>query len=208
MEDAGADALELNVYELPQRINVNSIDVERQLCGLVTDVRKATTLPLAVKITPYYSSLPHFAAMLVKSGADGIVMFNRLYQPDIDTEALEMKSVNPLSDSRDLFLRLRWLGILSPQLKNVTFACSGGVHTAIDAIKAIMAGAHGVQMVSALLKHGPGYLGDTLRVVRQWMEEHEYASLDILRGSMNVTRCPEPAMYTRSNYIHTLQTWK
>src|SRR5690606_27627972 len=97
-----ADALELNLYELPQRMQVNAGDIERQLCDLVTEVRKATTLPLAVKITPYYSSLPHFAAMLVKSGADGIVMFNRLYQPDIDVDGLEMKSVNPLSDSRDL----------------------------------------------------------------------------------------------------------
>ncbi len=208
MEEAGADALELNLYELPQRVQVNAGDLERQLCDLVTEVRKATALPLAVKITPYYSSLPHFAAMLVKSGADGIVMFNRLYQPDIDVDGLEMKSVNPLSDSGDLFLRLRWLGILSPQLHHVTLACSGGVHTAIDAVKAIMAGAHGVQMVSALLKHGPGYLGDVLKVLRQWMQEHEYESLGVLRGSMNVARCPEPALYARSNYIHTLQTWK
>jgi dihydroorotate dehydrogenase (fumarate) len=208
IEEAGADALELNVYDLPQRTQVNALDVERSLCDLVAELRQTTALPLAVKLTPYYSSLPHFVAMLIKSGADGLILFNRLYQPDIDVEALEMKSVNPLSDSRDLLPRLRWLGVLSPQFKNVTFACSGGVHTPIDVVKAVMAGAHGVQMVSALLKHGPNYLADVLRVFRQWMEEHQYDSLDVLRGSMNVARCPEPAMYARSHYIQTLQTWK
>jgi len=146
------------------------------------------------------------ATELEQSGADGLVLFNRFFQPIIDPEELEVRCVIPLSNSSELPLRLRWLAILSPQL-SLPLTVSGGVHTPENVVTSLMAGATTVQIVSALLKSGPEYLAPVIAGVSRWLEEHEYESLAQLRGSMNLERCPDRAAYERTNYIRTLQSW-
>jgi dihydroorotate dehydrogenase (fumarate) len=160
---------------------------------------------VAIKLSPFYSSLAHFAGELEQAGVDGMILFNRFYQPDIDPEELEVRRVN-LSDRSELLLRLRWLAILSPQVK-ASLAAGGGVHDGLDAIKAIMAGADAVQMVATLLKNGPGKLAHVRDQMTKWLEEHEYDSLRQMQGSMNLSRCPNPENYERANYIQMLQSW-
>lgn len=207
IEQAGADALELNVYYVATDPNESSVQVERRSLDLVREVKRTVKIPVAVKLSPFFSSLAHFAAELEEAGADGLVLFNRFYQPDIDTERLEAEPSLQLSDSSELLLRLRWLAILSGQRK-VALASSGGAHTALDVVKAIMAGASSVQMVSALLRHGPGRLRVVIDELRRWMEEHDYVSVSQMRGSMNLARCPDPAAFERGNYMRILQSWK
>ncbi len=207
MEQAGADALELNVYYLPTDPAVGGLDVERNALGMAQAVKRAVGIPVAVKLSPFYSSLPAFAHQLDAVGVDGMVLFNRFYQPDIDVERLETVRSLRLSDSSDLLLRLRWLAILSGSVRG-SLACSGGVHTPMDAIKAVMAGAHAVQMVSALLLHGPKTLKSVLDGMRTWMEEHEYESLRQMQGSMNLQKSPNPQAYERANYLHILSEWR
>jgi len=206
IQKAGADALELNVYALASDRNRSGADLERETVDMVRSVRCAVTIPIAVKLSPFYTSLAHFAAELVVSGADGLVLFNRFYQPDIDVERLDVERTLHLSDPSELALRLRWLAILSP-LVRTSYAVTGGVHDAVDAVKALMAGADTVQMVSALLKHGPERLRQVREGVVDWLEEHEYASLAHLRGSMNLATCPNPAAYERANYMLMLKSW-
>jgi dihydroorotate dehydrogenase (fumarate) len=206
IEEAGADALELNLYALATNPRHSAADVERESIEVVREVKNATTLPVAIKLSPFYSSLPHFAAALEAAGADAIVLFNRFYQPDIDVEELEVSHTVHLSDSSELLLRLRWLAILSDQ-RELDFAVTGGVHTVVDAIKAIMAGAHAVQLVSQVLAHGPGCFESLPQQLSQWLDEHEYSSLDQMRGSMNMQHCPDPRAYERANYIRILQSW-
>jgi dihydroorotate dehydrogenase (fumarate) len=205
--EAGADALELNVYYLATRRDQGGESLEEQTLALLRSVKQAVRVPVAVKLSPFYSSLPHFAARLEQAGADGLVLFNRFYQPDIDIEELETKRTLELSTPAELRLRLRFLAILSGQVKT-TLAVTGGVHTASDAVKAIMAGAHGVQMVSALLQRGPAYLRQVRRELETWMDQHGYASLTQMRGSMDLSRSPDPGAYERANYEHILQGWR
>jgi dihydroorotate dehydrogenase (fumarate) len=205
IEQAGADALELNVYFLATEFEVSGEAIERRVASLVRTVRKAVAIPVAVKLSPFFSSLSHFARELDEIGADGLVLFNRFYQPDIDIEALEATPTLHLSDSMELPLRLRWLAILSGRVK-ASLAVSGGVHTAHDAIKAVMTGAHAVQMVSALLRHGPTHLRTLVSEVSHWMEQHEYESVTQMRGSMNLLRSPDPGAFERANYMRVLQS--
>ncbi|MEE9212288.1 MAG: dihydroorotate dehydrogenase-like protein [Phycisphaeraceae bacterium] len=205
IEQAGADALELNVYELATDPAETGADLEQRTIDMVRAVRVAVSIPLAVKLSPFYSSLANFAQRLDEAGADGLVLFNRFYQPDIDVEQLELIRVN-LSSSSELLLRLRWLGILSGRV-DASLAVTGGVHTAIDVIKAVMTGAHAVQMVSELLANGPDRLRQVRLEVAQWLAEHEYDSLEQMRGSMSLRRCPDPKAYERANYIRILQSW-
>jgi dihydroorotate dehydrogenase (fumarate) len=206
LEQAGADALELNVYGL----SVDGIDdaaaIEEKTIAIVREVRRNARIPLAVKLSPFYTALAQFAARLAAEGVSGLLLFNRFYQPDIDLENLEVAHVLRLSDSSELPLRLRWLAALSGRL-DCSLGATGGVHTAIDAVKAVMCGAHGVQLVSALLKHGPEHLTKVRDGVAAWLEEHEYESLAQAQGSMNLARCPDPKAYERANYIHVLQSW-
>jgi dihydroorotate dehydrogenase (fumarate) len=204
--DAGADALELNLYQVAADPELSGRDLESRSWEMVREVVSALDVPVAVKLSPFYSSLSHFAAQLDDIGVGGIVLFNRFYQADIDVEELEAQRSLQLSDSSELLLRLNWLGILSGQVK-ADLAVSGGVHTLLDAIKAIMTGAAAVQMVSALLERGPSYLGEMRRATAQWLEEHEYDSLHQMVGSMNLRRCPDPSAYTRANYLKILQGW-
>jgi len=170
-------------------------------------VRATVRIPLAVKLSPFYSALGHLAQELDLLGADGLVLFNRFYQPDIDPEALEVVPALQLSDSSELRLRLRWLAILHGRVR-LGLAASGGVHTGLDALKAVMAGAHAVQLVSALLRRGPEHLAVVRADLTHWLEEHEYESLAQARGSMSLLRCPDPAAFERANYLHVLQSWR
>lgn len=206
MEQAGADALELNVYALETDPRQTAENVEHRIADMVTSVRRATRLPLAVKLSPFYTSLPNFARRLADGGADGLVIFNRFYQPDINLEELEVSHQLHLSNSSELLLRLRWLAILSGRVM-CGLAVTGGVHSTSDALKAVMAGADAVQMVSALLRNGPAHLSAVRRGMETWLLKHEYASLAQARGSMNLTRCPDPSAYERGNYMRILQGW-
>jgi dihydroorotate dehydrogenase (fumarate) len=206
IEQAGADGLELNLYELATDFDETGQEVEQRALHVVRTVRECVTIPLAVKLSPFYTSIAQFARSLDQIGIDALVLFNRFYQPDIDLERLEVQRVVHLSTPAELLLRLRWLAILSGRLK-ASLAVTGGVHEATDAIKAVMAGAHAVQMVSALLARGPGYLKEVREGMAQWLEEHEYGSLREMQGSMSLLRCDNPKAYERANYIKILQSW-
>jgi dihydroorotate dehydrogenase (fumarate) len=207
IEQAGADALELNVYSLATDAADTAAGVEGRLLDIVRVVKAAVSIPIAVKLSPFFSAMAHLVHQLDGLGVNGVVIFNRFYQPDIDVEALEAVPSLQLSDSAELLLRLRWLAILSGRLR-ASLAVTGGVHTAVDAIKAVMAGAHAVQMVSALLRHGPAHLRRLREQVVQWMTEHEYSSLTQMQGSMNLQRCPDPAAFERANYMRVLHSWR
>lgn len=204
--EAGASALELNLYTLPTDPSAGAGEVERGERELVSAVCAAAGVPVAVKLSPFYSSLPAFLADIEAAGARGAILFNRFYQADIDVEGLELARELHLSTRGELLMRLRWLAIASPRT-GLSLACSGGVHMTEDVVKAVMSGAHVVQVVSALLEHGPRHLADLLEGFRQWGEDHGYESVDDLRGCMNLARCPDPAAYERANYIHLLQGW-
>ncbi len=207
IEQAGADALELNVYYLATQAWETSDGVERRTLESIKTVKGSVKIPVSVKLSPFYSSLANFAKQLADAGADGLVLFNRFYQPDIDVEELEVVPSLQLSDSSELLLRLRWLAILSGHFKG-SLACSGGVHSHLDAIKAVMAGADGVQLVSALLRRGPEYLATVREGMVRWMEEHEYASVEQMRASMSHNNSPNPQALERANYMRILQGWK
>ena len=207
IQEAGADALELNVYYLPTDPAEQSVAVERRTLDIVRAVKGAVRIPVAVKLSPFFSALPHFVRELEGAGADGIILFNRFYQPDIDAENLEAEPRLHLSDPSELLLRLRWLAIVSPGL-NIPLAISGGVHSGLDTVKSVMAGASAGQVVSALLKKGPEHLR-TMRIeMERWMEEHEYESLAQMRGNMSLARCPDPNAFSRANYMRILQSWR
>jgi dihydroorotate dehydrogenase (fumarate) len=207
IEQAGAHALELNVYELATDPLEEGEEVERRALETAEAVKGSVSIPVAVKLSPFFSSFSNLAARLDEAGADGLVIFNRFYQPDIDMEALDVLPTVRLSDSGELLLRLRWLAILSGRVR-ASLAVTGGVHTAADAIKAVMAGAHAVQMVSALLKRGPEHLRRVREEMAQWMEEHGYESLSQMRGSMSLVRSGNPAALERANYMRVLQSWR
>lgn len=207
MEQAGADALELNVYSLATDSDEPGATIEERTLEMLRAVKARVRIPVAVKLSPFYTSLAHFGQRLAAAGADGLVLFNRFYQPDIDVEELHAVRSLVLSTSQELPLRLRWLAILSGR-QGASLAVSGGIHTAVDAVKAVMAGAHAVQMVSCLLKHGPRYLKVVRDRFTEWMERHEYSSLQQMQGSMNLTACPDPAAYERANYMLILQGWR
>ena len=205
IEQAGASAIELNVYGVGADPGEGAGDIETRTLALVKQVKRRIKIPVAVKLSPFYTSLSHFASQLQLAGADGLVLFNRLFEPELDVEALEVKRVLHLSDPSELPLRLRWLGVLSAQL-TCSLAASGGVHTTTDAVRALMAGADVVQVVSLLLKKGPGELAKLRQGLTQWLEEREYESLAQLRDSMNYASCPDPTAYLRANYLLMLQS--
>jgi dihydroorotate dehydrogenase (fumarate) len=206
-EAAGADAIELNLYQLASDPAVSSDEIEDDMLATVRSVVTTVRVPVAVKLSPFHTSLPHFVQALHQAGAAGVVLFNRFYQPDFDVEDFEVEPTLRLSDSSELLLRLRWLAILSPHHQG-SLAATGGVHTSLDAAKALLSGAHAVQVVSALLKHGPRVLTVMLRGLEAWMAEHNYTHVSEFRGAMNLHRCPDPAAFERANYQRILQSWK
>lgn len=207
IEQAGADALELNMYYVATDSDESGDRVDDRVINIVKEVKKSLKIPVAAKLSPFHSAMANLARRLEAAGASGLVLFNRFYQPDIDPEALEAVPRLVLSDSSELLLRLRWLAVLSGR-SPISLACSGGVHTSLDAIKALMAGATVVQVVSALLRQGPGRLSVIREEVSRWLVDHEYESLDQLRGSMNLSRCPDPSAFERGNYMRILQSWR
>lgn len=207
IQDAGADALELNFYHLPTRSDETGLVIEQRLVGIARAVKAAISIPVAVKLSPFFSSLPNLAMELDKVGVDGLVLFNRFYQPDIDIEELTVKSSLELSTSSELLLRLRWTAILSGRIK-ADIAVSGGVHTPADVLKAVMAGADVVQVVSAVLEGGPGVIKTLRQAVEKWLEEHEYESLGQARASMNLDKSPNSSAFERANYMKVLNSWR
>ena len=207
MEEAGADAIELNTYYLATEPKETGEAVEDRTLAIVRSVKEAVSIPVSVKLSPFYSSLSNFAAKLEEAGADGLVLFNRFYQPDLDIEELDVIPNLRLSTADELRLRLRWLSILSSQV-GMSLAATGGAHNAVDVIKAVMTGAHSVQMVSALLIHGPEHLTRTIEAVEFWLNEHEYESLAQMQGSMNMAKVPDAAKLTRANYMKMLDSWQ
>lgn len=207
IEQAGADALELNFYDIPGDGTDSSVDIEVRAIEMLQAVKENVRIPVAVKLSPFFTSLPNFASELVDSGASGLIFFNHFYQADIDIETLDLIPVLHLADSRELLLRLRWLAIVSASVKT-SFAAGGGVYDAHGALKAIMAGAHVVQMVSVLLKRGPAFLKTILIELENWLEKHEYESIAELRGAMNLKNVRHPGAFERACYIRVLQQWR
>ena len=206
--DAGADALELNVYYMATDPNQDGAAVEQLYLDALRAVRREVTIPVAVKLSPFFSSLPNMAARLARAGADGLVLFNRFYQPDIDIEALEVRPEVRLSNSGSLRLPLRWISILRPQLPDTSLALSTGVHTPEDMVKGLMVGADVCASAAALLQHGPEYAGKLLKGLESWLQEHEYKSLDQLRGSMSHQKVEDPSAFERANYMKALRGYK
>jgi dihydroorotate dehydrogenase (fumarate) len=206
IEEAGADALELNIYTIAASPDESAETVENRAVEMLCLVKEAVRIPVAVKLSPFYTALGHFAHRLDEAGADGLILFNRFYQPDLDPENLVVMRTLALSTMSELPLRLRWLGLLAGRVR-ASLAVTGGVHSALDAVKALMAGADAVQVVSALLRRGPQHLAALRAELGAWLEGHEYDSLAQLKGSLSLHSCPDPQAYERANYMLTLQSW-
>jgi dihydroorotate dehydrogenase (fumarate) len=206
LEKAGADAVELNFYHIATNPLEDSGSVECRLLDMVAVLKESVRIPLAVKLSPFYSSLPNLASRLEAIGANGLVLFNRFYQPDIDPEELDAELRLQLSTSSDLLLRLRWLAILSQSVRG-SLAVTGGVHEPLDAVKAVMAGADAIQVVSALLKKGPWHLTTLRRGLEHWCEAHGYESIDQIRDCMSLALSPDPHAFERGSYTRILQSW-
>ncbi|HXX21878.1 MAG TPA: dihydroorotate dehydrogenase-like protein [Terriglobia bacterium] len=206
IQEAGADALELNIYYIPTHPELGGADVEKLYCDLVSEVKSSLHIPVAVKISAYFSSLPHMAQRLDQAGADALVLFNRFYQPDFDIDNLEVVPNLLLSTSHELLLRLNWVAILFGHIK-ADLAVTGGVHTAADVLKAMMAGARVVAITSALLRNGIGHLATLRNDMLAWMEEHEYESIRQMQGSMSQRAVADPAAFQRANYVRVLSSY-
>lgn len=208
IEDAGADALELNIYFLVTDPNTTSSEQEERYVSLVHDVCSSVRIPVAVKLSPFFTALPNLARRLVEAGAKGLVLFNRFYQPDFDLEADEVVPSLNLSTSSELRLPLRWIAILYNQIAPVDFAATSGIHTAEDVLKVIMAGASVAMTTSALLKNGIDHATDILGGIRDWMQEHEYESIAQMKGRMSRQSVAEPAAFERANYMKELHSFE
>jgi dihydroorotate dehydrogenase (fumarate) len=207
LEQAGADALELNLYETVTDLSVPGTAVEHELTGTVSELKRFLKIPIAVKVSPFFAAFGHVARQLDAAGADGIVLFNRFYQPDIDTRTMEPTPRVTLSTSADLLLRLRWLAILHGRVRP-TLVVTGGVATPDDGIKALLAGADAMQMVSAVLKQGPAHFTVMREGLERWMEQHAFRRLTEMRGLASLKQAVDPAAFERAHYIRTLQSWK
>ncbi len=205
LERAGADAIELNFYQVITDPAIAADQVEHAMLATVAEVVTAVRIPISVKLSPFHSSVAQLAAALELAGVDGLVLFNRFYQPDVDTDNLEVWPTLRLSEPAELLLRLRWLAILSPQVRG-SLAASGGIHSAQDAAKAVLTGADAIQLVSVLLRHGPQVLPTLRKGLEYWMRDHGFETLGDFRGQLNLARCPSPAAFERANYIRVLQS--
>lgn len=206
MEQAGADAIELNIYFMPTDANMTSSDVERMYTDLVTAVKQNVKIPVSVKIGPFFSAMANMAVRLEKAGADGLVLFNRFYQPDFDLENLEVIPHLVLSRSNELKLRLHWAAILFDKIR-ADMAITGGVHVVEDVVKSMMAGAKVAMMTSVLLEHGIEYLKTLNTELEQWLDKHEYDSIEQMQGSMSQKNVAHPAAFERANYMKVLNSY-
>jgi dihydroorotate dehydrogenase (fumarate) len=207
IEEAGADALELNIYYIPTDPGMPGAEVEQMYLDVVGDVKKSLSIPIAVKLSPYFSATANMAYRLADAGADALVLFNRFYQPDFDLENLEVVPHLVLSNGYELRLPLRWVAILYGRVP-VDFAITSGVHTHEDVLKGLMAGAKVTMMASELLQNGLGRINEVLRGMIIWMEEREYESVSQMQGSMSQQSVAEPAAFERANYMKVLQSWR
>ncbi|HEX6238359.1 MAG TPA: dihydroorotate dehydrogenase-like protein [Acidimicrobiales bacterium] len=205
--EAGADAIELNPYAVAADPDRSAADVEDAHLSVVAAVRGAVDVPLAVKLAPYYSSLAHFARRVVEAGADGLVLFNRFYQPDIDLEALDVVPRVELSSGWELRLPLRWIAILRPLLPTASLGATSGIESGTDVVKALAVGADVAMTTSAVLRHGPEHVATIVDGLRTWLDEHEYTSADQLRGSMSHATTADPGAFERANYVKVLHSW-
>jgi dihydroorotate dehydrogenase (fumarate) len=206
IEQAGADALELNIYSLETDPLKSGADVEESYCELVHQVKTSVRIPVALKLSPYFSSIPYMAKRLDRAGADALVLFNRFYQPDFDIEDMEVVPRLYLSQPDELLPRLHWVAIIYSHVK-ASLAITGGVHSAMDILKSVMAGANAAMMTSALLENGIRYIHRVLADLHQWMEEHEYESIKQMVGSMSHRSVPDPAAFGRGNYMKVLSSY-
>ncbi len=206
MQEAGADAIELNIYTIPTDPKVTAAELEQTYCDLVRDVKASVQIPVAIKLCPYFSAMVNMASKLDQAGADGLVLFNRFYQPDFDLEALEIVPSLQLSTSYELLLRLHWVAILYGKVRP-DLAITGGVHTSYDVLKAMMAGAQVAMMTSAILKRGIDYISTVLGELQTWMEEHEYESIHQMQGSMSQKSVADPKSFLRANYLKVLSSY-
>src|SRR5205809_1827897 len=207
IEDAGADALELNVYYLPTSVELTGREVENIYLDMLSQVKESVTIPLAMKLSPFFTSIAHMANRLVEQGARGLVFFNRFYQPDFDLEKLEVAPRLVLSNSNELRLPLRWVAILYGRVL-ADMAITTGVHTSEDVLKGLMAGAKVTMMASELLQNGVRRIKEVLREIEAWMDEREYASVAQMIGSMSQQHCAEPAAFERANYMKILDSFQ
>jgi dihydroorotate dehydrogenase (fumarate) len=205
LEEAGADAVELNLYFVATHLGQAGHQIETRCTTLVRALRDQLGIPLAVKLSPYFSAIGNLALQLVDAGANGLVLFNRFYQPDIDPETLQVTATLELSDPAELRLPLRWIGILHGQLP-VSLAASSGIHSGLHAVKALLAGADVAMTTSALLRIGPQHLAAMEAQLRQWLDHHGYKSVAEIRGAASHRAAADPAAYERANYIRTLIT--
>lgn len=206
IEQSGADALELNLYYLPTDVHMTTAEIEENYVQLVHDVRTRVQLPLAIKLSPFFTALPNMAKRLVDAGANGLVLFNRFYQPDFDLDELEVVPNLVLSNAHELRLPLRWIAMLYGRI-DVDFALTSGVHSGYDVLKAVMAGASIAMTASALLKHGVEKASAMLQEMQNWMTEHEYTSIRQMQGSMSQGVVADPAAFERANYIKVLSSY-
>ncbi len=207
MEQAGADAIELNIYYVPTDINKNGSEVEYEYIQIVRTVRENLNIPVAVKLSPFFSNMANMAKRLVDNGANGLVLFNRFYQPDIDIEELEVIPNLILSSPLDMRLPMRWIAMLYGRL-DVDFAATSGIQRGTDAIKMLMAGAKVTAVVATLLRHGIQHIETMETEMVQWLEEHEYLSLEQLRGSMSQINCPDESAFERAQYMRAIQSYQ
>jgi dihydroorotate dehydrogenase (fumarate) len=204
MERAGADAIECNSYHIPTDPKLTAEDVEKTYVDIVRAVKNTVTIPVAVKLSPFFSNFTNMAHRLDDAGADALVLFNRFYQPDIDLEELEIRPNVLLSSQQSLRLPLTWIGILYGRLK-AGLAATSGVHTAEDVVKLLMVGANVTMLCSSLMRHGINHLRHLERELREWMEEHEYDSVRQMQGSMSQIKCPDPAAFERAQYMRAVK---
>ena len=207
LEEAGADGIELNLYDVSTDLSQSGGTIEARLFSVVRELKRLLRIPLAVKLTPFYTSFANIARQLDMAGADALVLFNRFYQPDIDITTATLAPNAELSSSAELRLRLRWLAILHGRVRP-SLAISGGVENGDDGIKAVLAGADVIQMVSALLRHGPGHIGVMRQALERWMEWNHVERLDDMRGRLSLQTTSDPASFERAQYIHTLHSWR
>lgn len=206
IEDAGADALELNIYYMATDVDIHSSELEERYVNLVKDVRKQIHIPLAIKLSPFHTALPYFSIQLAEAGADGLVLFNRFYQPDFDLDKLEVVPNLILSRSYEMRLPLRWIAMMYGRVA-VDFAMTGGVHTGLDMIKAMMAGACVTTVASEFLQNGISRAGEMISEMESWMEEKEYVSVQQMKGSMSQKSIAEPGAFERANYMKVLSSY-
>jgi dihydroorotate dehydrogenase (fumarate) len=207
IEQAGADALELNIYSVPTDPQLSSEEIEMGYLTILTSVRAQVKIPIAVKLSPFFTNFAGFARRLANHGANGLVLFNRFYQPDIDLESLEVTPAVLLSTPMAMRLPLRWIAILRGRVR-ASLAATSGIHRGTDALKMLMAGADVTMLCSALMARGIDHIGTIEREMRDWMELHEYESVEQLKGSMSQRNCPDPSAFERAQYMRAVGTMK